>query len=81
MTSDSVETCFMLMHCNFKTGPFHTYPFLFENGHLCSLFSEKSAPVQCVVYFLFARLHEKAKVTENGTIFGGSMHIYWYLSP
>ena len=26
----------------------------------------------------FARTHENAKVTENGTIFLGSMCIHWY---
>ena len=58
MTSDSLETCFMLMHCNFKTGPFHTYPFLFEMDIyvLCSL---KSPLLYSALFIFYLPVHTK----------------------
>ena len=46
---------------------------------LCSL---KSPRLHGALFIFYLPVHtKKAKATENDTIFGGSMHIYWYLSP
>lgn len=80
LTSDSVETCLMLLPCNELKGRHvpHASVFICKRTFIFSVFWKVRV---CTVRFLiiFARRHEKVKVTENGTIFGGSIHIYWYL--
>lgn len=82
LTSDSVETCFMLLPYDELKGrrvP-HVSIFIWKRTFIFSVFwTVRVCMVRSLI--IFARPHEKAKVTENGTIFGGSIHIYWYLSP
>ena len=52
------------------------YPFLFENGDWFFLRFLKNLRPQVAFSIVFAHVHEKAIVTENVTIFYGSMRIY-----
>ena len=51
------------------------YPFLLENGDF--RFNKIRVHTLCFLIF-FARPVENAIVTEDGTIFDGSMRIHWY---
>ena len=52
---------------------------LFENGDFFLLF-KKIRDHTLRFWIAFARAHENAIVTKNGTIFDGSMRIYWYFT-
>ena len=52
---------------------------LLENGDFFS-FSKKIHVHTLRFWIVFARAHENAIVTKNGTIFDGSMRIYWYFT-
>ena len=61
-------------------GPVHKYPLVLETETF-SQFSKQIRVHKLRFGILFAHPNKNATFTENGTIFNGSMRIYWYLSP
>ena len=56
-------------------------PHVFEKGEFFAPFSKHFRDHTLRFLIVFARPHKNAIVTENGTIFDGSIRIYWYPTP